>query len=374
MVLAAAGLFLRNLVAASSIRPGFDLVHTLRAEVNLPPASYRGSAEVRAYVARALPALAALPGVDSVAAARIVPFTDATRFSSPLTFPGSDEKVQASFNWNAVTPGYFHVLDIPVLQGRDVADTDRAGERVVVVNRAFVEHYLGGRVPVGSVFLWGRDGREPFRIVGVVANTKNMTVGEDDRPQLYQPFSQIENDRRRLQFVLRSAAPPGLLVRPVGRTLRQLEPAAGTEVATLYSSIGLAFLPSQVGAALMGTVGLLGIVLAAVGLYGMTAYSVARRVNEIGLRIALGATRRDIAWLILGEALGVVAIGGAIGLGLAAVLMRPLSLFLVRAVTPGDPLTFVAVTVLLAATAVLAAWGPARRAARVEPMTALRCE
>jgi predicted permease len=372
VVLAVAALFLRNLFAASSIDPGFDLSRTVRAEVNLPANAYQDAAAVRAYVARALPVLAALPGVESVAAARVVPFTDATRFSAALTFPDTAEKVQASFNWNAVTPGYFQTLSIPVLQGRDVAESDRAGERVVVVNRAFVSRYIGARPPLGTVFLWGRDGREPFRIVGVVADTKNMTVGEDDRPQLYQPLGQIVNDRRRLQFVLRAAAPPALLVRPVARALRQLEPAAGTEVATLYSSIGLAFLPSQVGAVLMGTVGVLGIVLAAVGLYGMTAYSVARRVQEIGVRMALGASAAGIVRLVLVDALAVVAVGAVIGLAVAAVVLRPLGLFLVTGVTPGDPITFAAVLAVLGITAAVASWGPARVAARIEPMAALR--
>ena len=136
-----------------------------------------------------------------------------------------------------------------------------------------------------------------------------MTVGEDDMPQLYQPLAQITNDRRRLQFVLRSRTSPASQVAAVRSTLRRLEPSAGTQVEPLYSSIGLAFLPSQVGAMLFGAIGLLTLVLAAIGLYGMMAYSVARQTQEIGIRMAIGATRSDISRMVLREAVTLVAAG-----------------------------------------------------------------
>src|SRR4029077_1261669 len=129
---------------------------------------------------------------------------------------------------------------------------------------------------------WGGDTKVLFRIVGVVEGTKTMTVGEDDQPQLYEPLAQIRNERRRLQFVLRAATLPAMQLGPVRQGLRRVDPATAAEVSTLYSSIGLAFLPSQVGAALLGAIGLLGLALAGVGLYGMMAFSVARRVQEIG--------------------------------------------------------------------------------------------
>jgi ABC-type antimicrobial peptide transport system permease subunit len=163
-------------------------------------------------------------------------------------------------------------------------------------------------------------------------------------------------------------------VAPVGRVLRGIEPAAGVEVATLSSSIGLAFLPSRVGAVLLGSMGVLGLLLAAVGLYGMMAYSVARRVQEIGVRLALGATRGDIARMILRESAILVGIGLAIGLAAALLVMRPLAMFLVPGLTTSDPATLLAVVAVLMATGLAASWGPARRATAVDPTTALRCE
>ena len=372
VILAAAFLFLRNLLAAHDLGPGFDLVHTLRAEVNLPSDRYTTPEHLRSYVERALPELQALPGISAAAAARIVPFTDSTRFGSRITFPDTGEKADVNFSWNAVSPDFFHVMGIPVLKGRAFTTADRAGDLVVIVNRTFVSRYLGARAAIGRTFLWGRDGTELFRIVGVVEGTKTMTVGEDAMPQLYQPLAQIANDRRRLQFVLRSATTPALQVAAVRGALRRIEPSAGTEVEPLYSSIGLAFLPSQVGAVLFGAIGLLTLVLAAIGLYGMMAFSVARQTQEIGIRLAIGATRSNISRMVLRDAVTLVGAGSVIGLGIALFVMRPLAMFLVSTLTPADPWSLGAVVIVLLVTALAAAWGPVRRAARVDPAVTLR--
>jgi putative ABC transport system permease protein len=199
-----------------------------------------------------------------------------------------------------------------------------------------------------------------------------MTVGEDDMPQLYQPLAQVTNDRRRLQFVLRSRTSPASQVAAVRSRLRRLEPSAGTQVEPLYSSIGLAFLPSQVGAMLFGAIGLLTLVLAATGLYGMMAYSVARQTQEIGIRMAIGATRSDIWRMVLREAVTLVAAGSVIGVGIALLVMRPLAMFLVASLTPADPLSLGSVVVVLTLTALAASLGPVCRAARVDPATTLR--
>ncbi len=373
VVLATAFLFLRNLLASNSISPGFDLQRTLRAEINLPSETYTTPERIGRFVDRTLSELRALPGIEAVAAARIVPFIDMTQRGSTITFPDTGEKANVNFNWNAVSPDFFRVMRISVLQGRSFDATDRGGERIAIVNRTFVSRYLGARSAVGRTFLWGPDG-ELFRIVGVVEGTKTMTVGEDDRAQLYQPLAQITNDRRRLQFVLRSATAPALHLDAVRHALRRIEPGAGTEVATLYSSIGIAFLPSQVGAVLFGTIGLLALVLAAVGLYGMMAYSVARRTQEIGIRLAIGATRSDISRMVLRDAVTIVTVGSVVGLAIAFFVTRPLAMFLVANLTPADPLSFAAVVVVLGLTSLVASLGPIRRATRVDPASTLRYE
>ena len=300
IVLTTAALFLQNLARTNSLGPGFDVRRTIRAGVYLPPATYKESGAINLYVSRALEELRGTPGIEAAAAARLLPFTDSTTMASTLTFSDTGEKRQVRFNWNAVTPDYFRAMDIPIRRGRAFTARDDGGSRVVIVNDEFVRRYLGGREPVGATFLWVA-GQPPYRIVGVVAATKNMTIGEDPRAQVYEPLAQIRNDRQRIQFVVRSATPPATQLTAVRQALRRAEPAAGLEVETMFSAIGFAFLPSQVGAALMGAIGALGLFLAIIGLYGVLAYSVARRTQEIGIRMAVGASPKDISKMVMGE-------------------------------------------------------------------------
>ena len=172
---------------------------------------------------------------------------------------------------------------------------------------------------------------------------RRLSIGENDQPQLYEPLVQIE----RLHFVLRSAPPPATQLEAVRQALRRVEPAAGLEVATLYSSIGLAFLPSQIGAAFLGSIGVLGLLLAAIGLYGVMVYSVARRTREIGVRIAIGAGRGTISRMILFDSAKFIAAGSAIGLFIAFFVTKPLVIFLVPGLKPSDPLSFSAVPLVL---------------------------
>jgi predicted permease len=373
VVLATGALFLQNLSRSTAISVGFDVRKTVRAEVHLPPAAYSEKRRVSLYSDVALQQLQALPGVEAAAAARVIPFTDSVRFGMELTFTDNQEKRRTLFHWNAVSPDFFRAMDIPLVAGRVFRASDRDVPKVVVVNTAFVQQYLGKRQPIGATFLWD-DSKTPYQIVGVVRGTKNVTIGEGDRPQLYQPLSQIDNDRKRLQFVVRSATPPAAQVAAVRDALRRVEPAAGLEVSTLFSSIGLAFLPSQVGAVLMGSVGLLGLLLAAIGLYGVIAYSVARRTREIGIRIAVGASAREISRMVLLDAAKLLTVGSVAGLAIALLVTRPLSMFLVAGLSPSDPASFVSVMFLLAATGLLAALGPVRRAISTDPIRSLRYE
>jgi len=371
VVLATSGLFVRNLLAAHAVSPGFDVTRTLRATVNLPTAAYGSSAPIDAFVDRALAATRAVPGIEAVAAARTLPFNSNTHMGMPVTLD-SGEQVEMRFAWNAVTPDFFRALGIPIVEGRSFTDNDRAGERPVIVNRAFVSRYLANRRPLGMVLQWGPPEDRLHRIVGVVGNTKTLTVAEDDQPQVYEPFSRIHNDRRTLQFVMRSGLMPAQQLNAVTRAMRAVEPNAGLQVATMYDSIGLAFLPSQIGAALMGSVGLLALLLSAVGLYGVMSYSVVRRLPEIGVRIALGATGGDISRLVVGDAMRLLITGTMLGLIGALLATRPLSMFLVKGLSSTDPLTFALVFAILLTTALAAAWGPVQRASRVDPIRVLR--
>jgi len=371
IVLTSAALFIQNLVRTSSLSPGFDIRHTVRAEVYLPPRVYKDSRAINAYVSRALDGLRGIAGIQSAAAARIIPFTDATNFGTDLTFPDNGEKQHARFNWNAVTPDFFRVMDIAMLNGRAFAAQDNGAPRVVIVNQEFVTRYVGSREPVGTKFLWQE---APYQIVGVVRGTKNMTIGEDARAQLYEPLAQIHNDRPRIQFVIRSVTPPAAQLTAVRQALQQAEPAAGLEVETLFSAIGFAFLPSQVGAVLMGSIGALGLLLAIIGLYGVLAYSVARRTREIGIRVAIGAAPGDVVGMMVREFARLLVTGIGIGLVVALFVTRPLSMFFVPGLSASDPATFAAVIAVLGFTGALAALGPVRRALGVDPLRCLLYE
>ena len=373
VILTTGFLFIRNLAEANAISPGFDVRHTIRAEINLSPVRYRTAQPKTAYVNDAVRKLAALPGIESVAAATLTPFNGNEVYGAELKFPDNGQQVSSLFKWNAVTLDYFRAMGIPVLQGRTFATADN-GQKAVIVNRVFVQRYLGNRQPVGTVFGWAEDKKIAYRIVGVVEGTKTMTIGEEPWPQLYEPLTQIVNDRLDLQLVLRSVIPPALQLEPIRRVLYDIDPTAAVQVETMYSSIGLAFLPSQVGAALLGSIGILGLLLATVGLYAVVAYSVVKRTREIGIRLAIGASRANISRMVLRDAATLTLTGSAIGLFIAFFLTRPLAMFLVPGLKPSDPLSFGAVVIVMTLTGVIAASGPTRRAVGVDPTTALRYE
>jgi predicted permease len=373
IVLTAGFLFLRNLWRSNAISPGFDVRHTIYADVNLPPGAYKEVARQRNYVAQALRELTALPGIQAGAGARVIPFNQVTRFMIGLELTGTGRKVRAFFYWNAVTADYFRAMGIPIERGRTFLTGADAAMLPVIVNRTFAQQYLADRDPLGRTFLWG-DIKTPYVVVGIAGVTKNFSLGEEDQPQLYEDLARLDRGSTRVEFVASSATPPATQLQAVRAALRRVEPNAGLEVATLYSSIGLAFLPSQAGAALLGSMGVLGLMLAAIGLYGVMVYSVSRRTREIGVRLALGADRRDIAFMVLESAVKLILIGSAAGLLCAFFLVKPLAMFLVPGLRPSDPVSFLAVAALLAVTGLAAAWGPARRAAAVDPMTSLRYE
>jgi predicted permease len=378
IVLAAGLLFLRSLFRATAISPGFDLVHTAQAKIYLPPAAYPDGSRIQLYVDRAVAEVSAIPGIEATAAARTIPFQDATGMGGVIEFTDNRERVPVNYYWNAVTPKYFAVMEIPVVSGRAFSEADRGAYHSVLVNPTFVKQFLRGREPVGTIFHGDFPGSPEFRIVGVVGGTKTMTIGEEQKPQLYdllENYYTVNNDSaRNIRLVIRSAVPPVNQLNAIREVLRRVEPDAGLEVATVYSSIGLAFLPSQVGAVLMGSIGLLGLLLVAIGLYGSMVYSVTRRTREIGVRVAVGATPRDVSRMILLDAAKLIFTGSAIGLVVAFFAVKPLAMFLVPGLRPADPASFLAVLIVLAVTGFLASWGPVRRALAIDPASCLRSE
>ncbi len=373
LILATGFLFLHNLFKANSISPGFDVHHTLRAEISLPPTQYGKPGKKMKYVRKVLNQIASLPGVECASAAKWTPFNGWEGYSLDITFPDSGQQRPVVFNFNAVTPAYFRTMAIPIRSGLTFSEAE-AGVSQVIVNQSFVEHYLRGREAVGTVFRgWGGKTADS-RIVAVVGNTKTGTIGEDDQPQLYGSLDENKDDGLTVQFQIRSVIPPSLQMEAVRRVLYRVEPLAGARVQTMNRAIAFAFLPSQFGAGILGLFGALGLLLAAVGIHAVVAYSVVQRTREFGIRVAVRATRADIFRMVLRDASRLTFIGASIGSLAALLVTQPLAMFLVPGLKPTDPLTYAAVMLIILSTGLIAAMGPTCQANRVDPSTALRHE
>jgi putative ABC transport system permease protein len=271
-----------------------------------------------------------------------------------------------------VAPGYFQALGIPLLAGRDFHQNDQAGApEVVVVNQAMATRFWPGEDPLGKEIFRDTDDR-PLTVVGVVRDTKVSTMGEAPRPVVY--FSMAQVPPGNLQVLVRGRLSPGELVATLRRVLREAYPEVLVmEVKTMTEHLSVRLFGTRAAAVLLGTFGALALLLSSLGLYGVVSFSVSRRVREVGIRMSLGARRRDVVGNILRRSMAGVAAGCLAGLGLAFFLARLIRVLLVG-VSPLDPLTWATIPLLLGSVALLAAYVPARRSTRVNPVEALRSE
>jgi putative ABC transport system permease protein len=373
VLLCAGFLFMRNLTKAGSMSPGFDVDRTVWADMRLVPQSYSDPAKIRLIAGAALERLRGLPGVDSAAGVRVVPLNDNWHSQSRLFLDGGAQPVQVRFMNNYVTDEYFQTMGIHLLQGREFLPTDnRQAPRVAVLNQNMAAALFGPANPLGHSIAFDRG--KPIRIVGVAANSKYFTLGEQNVFAYYEPYAQWDGSIVNLHFLLRTALLPDTLVAPVDRALASLDPTAALETKPMSRALVLAMLPSRVGAILLGSMGLLGLLLASIGLYGTLLYAVSCRIREIGLRVALGATPAGILRLVIRQSVTLLALGLCIGIALAVYAVRPLAMFLIPDVRPTDAANFVVTAAVLSAVALVATVAPALRALRVDPMVALRHE
>jgi predicted permease len=374
-LLVTATLFVRNLSRANAVDAGFDTTHTIVAQVAFVRDRYSREA-LDAAVETALARVRALPGVASAAVTIGVPLTIRSGWmtGTDMRIEGAKDPVSVEYHGSAIGPDYFATLGVGVVRGREFRLADDAGApRVAVINEEFARRYLVGRDPVGRIIdMPGPNDPIPTEIVGVVTNMKERTVGEAFTPAVYVPFRQRDGDASVVFVVARATTDPNGLLAAMRRVIGQLDPSTAVDVRTMRSALAFAFLPSRVGAVVVGSLGVLGLVLAMIGLFGVISFGASRRVREIAIRMSLGASRGSVIWLVLRDATVVAGVGMALGMAASVVVTRPLASFLVDGLSVRDPLSYAATAVALGVVALGASWIPAWRAARVDPMAVLR--
>jgi putative ABC transport system permease protein len=371
VLLATGFLFIHNLLRATTMNPGFDTQHTIWAHMRLVPEKYKDQIKRTALVEQALERLRALPGVEAAAITRRVPLNDNCVMGIEVSTDLSSTPMHLMYECINVSPDYFRAIGIPLLRGREFSAQDRKGSQpVAIVNETFAQTVFGNKDPIGhtiTIF------KTTLRVVGLVKDSKYFTLGEKQRPALYEPYL-AHDEPVNLHFIVRAFGLPSGYVKPVTDVLGHLDSSASIETKPMTQALGLALLPSQAGAAMLGAMGVLSLALAATGLYGVILYSVSRRTREIGLRVALGATPGRILQIVCWHSFALSGTGMLIGLALAFLATRPLAMFLVPGLSASDPAAFLGVIGVLSGVTLLATLGPAARALRVDPITALRYE
>src|SRR5688572_28529644 len=370
ILLAGAGLFVRSLWKLQGIDKGFTGGNVMGFSLNMGLQGYDKSRGAGFYAA-AVEDLSSVPGIESVTLASSLPATAGGRnmqLGPNETRPAVNEKV--SIDIVSVAPRFFETTGLSLLRGRDFRriDSDKSA-KVMIVNETMARKFWPQADPVGQSF---QEGEDTYEVVGVARDTKYRHLRETPAMTMYLPLTQAYVPT--MNLLIRTPADPTSFVAPVQNRLRSIEPAITIyNVRTLLEHVGRSLYIERMESIILGTLGLLALILTAIGVYGVVTYSVTRRTRELGIRMALGAQRRDVFKLVLRKGLILVVWGSAIGLLACYWLSRLISNQL-YGVSPNDPATLISVAVLLGAVALLASYIPARRATKVDPLVALRYE
>jgi len=375
VLLVSAGLLTRSLAALSRVDPGFDASHALTAQFRLPAAKYKTEAQISAMFTRTLEEMRSVPGVEKVALVRAAPL-NGNGESYPYFLAGqavTDPDKAPTAQLNVVSSGYFETLRIPRLAGRDFTIDDRAGAPpVVIVNEQLARRAWPNESPIGKTIRVGGDDAPWATVIGVVGNVKHFRLSEDPLDQAYLSYQQ-----RPLIFtevVVRAAGDPAAVANAIRAAIWRVDRDQPVwRVRTMSRVLDEARGGPKLTVWLMAAFAALALVLAAIGVYGVMSYAVARRTQEVGIRMALGARRHQVLLMVLRDGMRTTLLAVIVGLVVAATGTRLLASQLFG-VTTTDPLTFVAVPLLLGLVALLACYLPARRASRVDPIVALRAE
>src|SRR5262245_1634188 len=383
-LLVGAGLLIRSFWRLQSTDPGFRTENLLTFGIALPEFKYTQDRQIAAFHRQLLEKVETIPGVKSVGAVQYLPFSGGN--GGNVTWLEGPPLQRISVKFRHVTPRYFNAMEIPLVKGRVFSESDRKdSQQVAIINEAMARRYWPGADPLGKrlsfvmeAFEFQRDGPPkliPSRlreIVGVVADIRHTRLEEKPVPELYIPFEQ--QPQAATAVVVRTAADPLSLIGPIRQAVLSLDkdqPISYVKTMTQYLSASVA--KPRFNFLLMSVFAALALVLAMVGVYGVVSFAVARRTREIGIRMALGAQRRDALKLVIKQGMWPTLIGLGIGLTAAAGLTRLMKNLLFE-VSATDPMTFAMIALLLTGVALLACYLPALRATKVDPMIALRSE
>jgi len=368
-------LMLRSFAHLQNVPLGFAPENVLTMQVSLPNSKYGESTTRVNFFNQLLERMRTVPGVTDAAAVTQTPLAGSGGWAMEVTLEGrdaaaSDPKLSAATF--AVTPHYFHTMGIPLLQGRDFTEQDRGDAPLtLIVNQAFARRFWPNENPIGKRFRPGTG--NPFgTVVGVVGNMRNASLENEGGPAFY--FAHGHIGMPALVVVARTVAPPETMTAALRAQVHSLDrdlPVYNIRVMEQFVSNAAG--QPRFQTTLLGLFSAVALLLAAIGIYGVMAYAVTQRTQEIGIRMALGAQQRDVLKLVVRQGMALSLIGVAIGLGLAFGLTRFLKELLYEVKTT-DPLTFVMISVLLVGVTLLACYIPARRATKVDPMVALRYE
>jgi predicted permease len=372
VLLLGAGLFGRSLVAIDGLRMGVDVNRVLIGSMNLRSIG-RPPSEADAVFTRALEQLAGAPGIASAAISATVPF--GPTYGTEVGVLASDSVHHYSAVYNVVTPNYFRTLGTSLLAGRDFSEVDRqAAPRVVIIDQRLARHVWGHESPVGQCVRIGSDSLPCATVIGVVENVRRQSIFEDSTRFVYLPLAQARSRIAERFVVARATGDPAVVAETVRHAMQTAAPQlpfADVHLVKNQPIVRHETLPFRLGATMLGAFGALALLLAAVGVYGVISYDVGQRTREIGVRMALGARAADVASLIMRDGLRMVAIGGAIGFGIALAggrVLRPL----LYGTSPSDPVVLGAVALVLVIVATVSCLLPARRAMRVDINAAIR--
>jgi putative ABC transport system permease protein len=382
MLAAGAGLLVQSLARLLANDPGFRPEGVLTMRIMPPEADYPEARQVAGFYRELLARVRRLPGVEAAGAARRLPLTgDMGDWGLRIEGYVPQGGVNPAGDWQVVTPGYLEALGIRMVAGRPIAETDgERGPYTILVSETMARTYWPDGKAVGKRVRLGYDGAPWMTVAGVVADVKHMGLAADARKAWYWPHVQMDATTggqfvlRSLSLAVRTRRDPAALAPLVRQAVREIDPRVPiAEVRTMEDVLGASVARPRFTMALFLAFGALALVLAAIGVYGVVAYSVARRTREIGIRMAVGARPGDVMGMVVARAALLTGIGVAAGL-LATLALGGLLAGLVYRVSPADPATLAVVAVLLAATSLVASWLPARRAAAVDPVIAIRQE